>query len=93
MSLSYGFIGRFSSGERMDDVTPVLEVQSQEEKEALWRLTDGENTEIFAFKGNSGPIENLHIGARLILFEFYLTKNRRRHDRLGMIKRFKLIKT
>jgi hypothetical protein len=74
MDLTSGFIGLLLKGEA-SKMTPVLVVEAQCPESSAWTLSDGDSTYKFLFKPESGPIENVVVGARLILFEFYLTAN------------------
>lgn len=74
MALSKGFINRFFAGENSEGLTPVLQIEksAREEIGVVWFLTDGESSQQFAFKNESGPRENIVVGIRVVLYEFYL---------------------
>lgn len=89
MALSKGFISQFFAGDNLEGLTPILQVAKsrREETGVVWFLTDGESTQQFVFKNESGPRENLVVGVRVILLEYYLNNNKRKM-KMGMVKRF-----
>lgn len=88
MTLSKGFINIFLAGENSEGLTPILQIEKAPLQEfgVIWFLTDGESSLQFAFKNDSGPRENIVVGIRVILYEYYLSNNRQR--KIGMVKRF-----
>jgi hypothetical protein len=74
MSLSTDFIEKFTPTNDLHGVTPVLLVEAKGPTTG-WTLGDGKKSKEFFFKTGSGPIETLAVGVRIILLEYYLTKN------------------
>jgi hypothetical protein len=68
-------------------MTPVLMVENQGPESSVWILSDGDSSYRFLLNPGSGPIENVTIGVREILYKFYLTANPGKFKRC-MIQRF-----